>query len=245
MIARHFAVRAIWDRDNEYLRPGAWLARDARETMRKRAAQRLYEDPPAGRPFVYFPLQVADDYKLICLRPECADQEALVMAVLEGLPSHLELVVKEHPMSVGRNELELLRRLARHPRITLVDPHVSSLDLARRAVAVTTISSTAGIEALMFGKPVLTLGRPFYSGYGVTLDVLDVKRTTEQVPRLADFQPDTVRIRRLLHAAMRHCYPGAPVLVDDSDKNAERLAGTLARAAEGSLGDRRFEAVAL
>ena len=33
------------------------------------------------------------------------------------------------------------------------------------------ISSTVGLEALLYGKPVLTLGQPFYSGYGVTVDV--------------------------------------------------------------------------
>jgi hypothetical protein len=34
---------------------------------------------------------------------------------------------------------------------------------------------------------------------------------------------------------MRHCHPGAPVLVDSSDDNALRLAGTLDLAARGRL----------
>jgi capsule polysaccharide export protein KpsC/LpsZ len=154
-------------------------------------------------------------------------------------------VVKEHPMSIGRNSVHMLRRLARDGRIRVVDPYTSSLELVRRSVAVATVSSTVGLEALLYQKPVLTLGRPFYSGYGVTLDADGVEGIEERAVELLDFRPDTERTRRFLHAAMRRCYPGAPVLVDGSDENAALLAGTLDRAARGDLGDRRFEPTAV
>ena len=86
------------------------------------------------------------------------------------------------------------------------------------------ISSTVGLEALMYAKPVLTLGQPFYSGYGVTLDVDSFREIRDQVPALLEFRPDRERILEFLHAAMRRCYPGAPVLVDSSDANALALA---------------------
>ena len=54
------------------------------------------------------------------------------------------------------------------PNVRLVAPHTSSHELIRRAEAIAVISSTVGLEALLYGKPVLTLGQPFYSGYGVT-----------------------------------------------------------------------------
>ena len=72
------------------------------------------------------------------------------------------------------------------------------------------ISSTVGLEALLYEKPVLTLGDPFYAGFGVTLDVHSFAEITERVPELLRFRPDPERIRRFLHAAMRNCYPGAP-----------------------------------
>jgi hypothetical protein len=52
---------------------------------------------------------------------------------------------------------------------------------------------------------------------------------------LCAFRPDPDLVRRFLHAAKRRCYPGAPVLVEDSDENARRLATTLDRAARGEL----------
>ncbi len=233
LIGRHLAVRAIWDRDNPYLTPGAWLARDVRETARARRARGLYSPDPGGR-FVYFPLHVMDDYKIRRLRPETADQEAIVGQIAAALPSGVELVVKEHPMSVGRNPVAMLRRLASMPNAHLVDPHVSSLQLIRRSEGVATISSTVGLEALLYTKPVLTLGRPFYSGYGVTLDLDAPSELAAGVPRLLAFEPDRERTRRFLHAAMRSCRPGAPVLVDRSQENAELLARTLDDAARGA-----------
>jgi capsule polysaccharide export protein KpsC/LpsZ len=130
-------------------------------------------------------------------------------------------------MSVGRNRLALLRRLKRIPNARLVKPHTSSHDLIRRAEAVVVISSTVGLEALLYGRPVLTLGQPFYGGYGVTIDVDSFREIREAVPAVLRFQPDRERILRFLSAAMRACHPGKPVLVDDSQANAVVLAGSL------------------
>jgi hypothetical protein len=99
--------------------------------------------------------------------------------------------------------------------------------LIQRSQAIVVISSTVGLEALMYAKPVLTLGQPFYSGYGVTLDVDSFREIRDQVPALLEFQPERERILEFMHAAMRRCYPGAPVLVDSSDANALALADSL------------------
>ena len=140
-------------------------------------------------------------------------------------------------MSVGRNGLGMLRRLTRIENVRLLDPYASSHELIQRAEAVAVISSTVGLEALMYSKPVLTLGQPFYSGYGVTLDVDSFREIREQVPALLRFRPERERILRFLHAAMRRCYPGAPVLVDSSNANAAALASSLdAAVGEGPAG---------
>jgi hypothetical protein len=90
----------------------------------------------------------------------------------------------------------------------------------------------------MYARPVLTLGQPFYSGYGITLDVDSFREIREAVPALLRFSPDRERILRFLHAAMRRCYPGAPVLVDSSNANAAALAGSLDAAVKDDPGGR-------
>jgi hypothetical protein len=93
---------------------------------------------------------------------------------------------------------------------------------------VAVISSTVGLEALLYAKPVLTIGRPFYAGYGVTLDVDAFSELRERIPELLRFRPDRDRILSFLHAAMRRCHPGVSVVIDSSDENAATIASTLA-----------------
>jgi len=227
------------DRDNEYFHPGALLAGEVTGLARAQAARAVYTARRPGRPFVYFPLHVVDDYKIARLIPHCRDQVSLAEQVADALPPGYDLVVKEHPMSIGRNPLSLLRRLGRVPNVRVVHPHDSSHELIEQAEAVAVISSTVGLEALLYEQPVLTLGQPFYAGYGVTLDVDSFAELREAVPALLGFRPDRERTRRFLHAAMRACRPGAPVQVDNSQANAVTLAATLDEAARGLVAARR------
>jgi hypothetical protein len=236
ILARHIAVKLTWDRDNEYLTPVGWLVRDLREAVRLRLLRMLYRERDPDRPFVYFPLHVTDDYKILRLIPHCVHQEAIIKQVADALPHGYDVIIKEHPMSIGRNAVSMLRRLTRVKNIRLVDPRTSSHELVKDSAAIAVISSTVGLEALMYEKPVMTLGQPFYSGYGVTVDVDSFREIRDKVPELLGFRPDPERIRRFLGAAKRACHPGKPVLVDRSDENAQRLADTLDRAIRGELG---------
>jgi hypothetical protein len=231
--ARHLVVSARDDRDNEYLRPGRFVTNYLRERARAAAARRLYRPRRPGRPFVYFPLHVVDDYKILRVIPHTYDQASLIEQVAGALPHGYDIVLKEHPMSIGRNRLAFLRRLARIPNARIVEPYTSSHELMREAAAVVVISSTVGLEALLHGRPVLTLGQPFYAGYGVTLDVESFSEIREAVPAVLAFEPDRERTLRFLAAAMRACWAGKPVLVDRSDENARELAASLDAAARG------------
>jgi hypothetical protein len=238
LFAGHVQRRLTEDRDNEYLQPGRLLWQNIAETARARLARPFYDQLHPTRPFVYFPLHVTDDYKIKKVIPHCIDQASILEQVADALPQGYDLVLKEHPMSVGRNSLRLLRRLRTRPNVRLVEPHTSSHELIQRAEAVAVISSTVGIEALLYGKPVLTLGGPFYSGFGVTLDVDSFREIRAKVPELLRFRPDPGRISQFLGAAMRACVPGAPVLVDRSQENAVRLAASIEQAAEAAVAER-------
>jgi hypothetical protein len=222
--AGHLLAAAGPDRGNPYLRPQRFVTNYFRDRSRARLARSLYE--PLGddaRPFVYFPLHVTTDYKIKRVIPHCVDQAAIIELIADALPQGIDLVLKEHPMSVGRNTLAFLRRLRERDNVRLVDPHTSSHELIRRAQAIAVISSTVGLEALLHDKPVLTCGQPFYSGYGATLDVDSFREMPAAVNALLEFEPDRERTRQFLHAAMRACLPGKTVTVDDSDENARAI----------------------
>ena len=112
-------------------------------------------------------------------------------------------------MSIGRNSIGLLRRLARGANVRLVDPYTSSHELIQRAEAVAVICSTVGLEALLYDKPVLTLGQPFYCGLRRHRSTSTLRaRSATRCPSCSRFRPDPERIARFLHAAMRALPPG-------------------------------------
>ncbi|MEJ7786025.1 MAG: hypothetical protein WKF96_14565 [Solirubrobacteraceae bacterium] len=230
-LARHVAVKTLVERDNEYLTPRRYVTNTIVHRTRGVALRRLYQRLEPGRPFVYFPLHVTDDFKIKKVIPHCVDQGYLIEQVADALPAGYDLVLKEHPVSIGRNPLLWLRRVLRRPNIRLVDPYTSSHELIAEAAAVTVISSTVGLEALLHGKPVLTLGQPYYAGYGVTVDVDSFREIRSAVSRVMSSPPDPERTLRFLGAAMRSTYLGAPQGVDSSPENASKLAHTLDLAA--------------
>jgi Capsule polysaccharide biosynthesis protein len=224
--AGHVVRRTVHERDNEYLRPTAFVKNYAQQKTRAVTAKRYYE-PIGERPFVYFPLHVTDDFKVKRVIPHCVDQEYLIKQVAGALPQGYDILLKEHPVSIGRNPAGMLRRLSRIENARLVEPYTSSHELIQKSDAVVVISSTVGLEALLYGKPVLTMGLPFYSGYGATVDIDSFREIRNAVPELLHFAPDRERVLQFLHAAMRSTYAGAPVGVDSSDTNAETLARSL------------------
>ena len=231
LFAEHVRRKLTDDRNNDYLQPGRLLRQNAADWTRAHLARPFYARLDARRQYVYFPLHVIDDYKIQRVIPHCADQAALVEQVADALPQGHDLVLKEHPMSVGRNSIGLLRRLSKRPNVRLVEPHASTHELIRGAEAVVVISSTVGLEALLYEKPVLTLGEPYYSGFGVTVDARSLAEIPERVSEVLAFRPDPERIEQFLGLCLRSCYPGHPVLVDRSEANALTVADTFERTA--------------
>ncbi|HEY2326959.1 MAG TPA: hypothetical protein VGH52_05685 [Gaiellaceae bacterium] len=237
VLKNHILQKTREDGDNEYLRPWRLVETNVAEKTRALAARPFYDRLSPSRPFVYFPLHVTDDYKIKRIIPHCVDQASLIEQVADALPSGYDLVLKEHPMSVGRNSVALLRRLRKRHNVKLVNAYTSTHDLIDGSEAVAVIGSTVGLEALLYDKPVLTMGDPYYAGYGVTLDLTSFVDIRERVPELLRFKPDPERIRRFLHAVMRSCFPGKPLLVDRSPENARVIASTLELAASHVLAE--------
>ncbi len=229
--ARHVTVKALFERDNDYLRPQRFVSNTIIQRVRAAALKPLYEDVDDSRPFVYFPLHVTDDFKIKKAIPHCVDQGYLIQQVADALPQGYDLVLKEHPWSIGTNPVGWLRRVVQRANVRLVDPFVNSHELMQRSAAVAVIGSTVGLEALLYEKAVLTLGQPYYSGYGVTVDVDSFREIRAAVPRALRFKPEREAILRFLGAAMRSTEPGAPQGVDPSQGNAVNLAHSLDRVA--------------
>jgi capsular polysaccharide export protein len=88
------------------------------------------------------------------------------------------IVFKPHPDVEAGNRIGAVPR---HEAEALADAIAGGADIdacLALADAVATMTSLAGFEALLRGKPVWTFGRPFFAGWGLTRDALDFPRRT-------------------------------------------------------------------
>ena len=72
-------------------------------------------------------------------------------------------------------------------------------DLIGRADAVALFSSNVGLEALLYGKPVLVGGKPCYGSKGLTLDIERREQLADFISASPNFRPDQAVRDRFLH----------------------------------------------
>nr|WP_246345040.1 capsular polysaccharide biosynthesis protein [endosymbiont of Lamellibrachia barhami] len=98
-------------------------------------------------------------------------------AALEEHPT-AEILVKIHPdVIAGRKQSHLLRA-GKHPRVHLISENCNPISLLQQVNHVYAVTSQMGFEALMAGKPVTCFGVPFYAGWGLTDDRIQIPRRT-------------------------------------------------------------------
>lgn len=118
-------------------------------------------------PFLFVPLQVRGDTQIavhggwIRSVPAFIDE---VARAAELMPAGWRVVFREHPSDRTGNAEQLGRLVG--PRVA-VDNATDTFELVRRSAGVVTVNSSVGMQALLFGKPVLALGHANYTVPGV------------------------------------------------------------------------------
>jgi len=122
---------------------------------------------PTGRPVALVIGQVADDASIQLGTRGITTADELLREVRARRPEAF-VVYKPHPDVLSGNR----RGVIGTADADIVDDKADVLSLIDIADEVHTLSSLAGFDALLRGKPVFTYGLPFYAGWGLTHDAL-------------------------------------------------------------------------
>jgi capsular polysaccharide export protein len=107
---------------------------------------------------------------------------AEMLALAQEEHPHARIVIKTHPETQsGLRPGHFGAGLA--PRVTLCNQPVSPWRLLEGAIAVYTVSSQLGFEAILAGHRPVVLGQPFYSGWGLSDDRFPVDRRRRTLTR--------------------------------------------------------------
>jgi len=208
-----------------------WSKRMRGRVAARRVARHVQE--PRDEPFAFFPLHLADDAQLTVRSPLLAAQFTVIDMLARSLPVGMTLYLKEHPALLSSASDALFAPVLRMANVRLIHPRWHPYDLIRRSRLVCVLNSTAGLEALILGRPVVCLSRPFYANWGLTHDwteALSLPALIRQALRAP--LPAEKDIVRLLCRLRRHSYPSVHWLFDATDANAALTADSLLCAIE-------------
>lgn len=175
--------------------------------------------------FIFVPFQVPNDTQILCHSSWIDSMETLFEQVVEAFSQvadeDLHLVFKEHPSWAG-HFTGLYNQDSRF--IFANDNHTP--DLIAAAEAVITINSSVGLEALINGKRVITLGDSCYNIDGLVLHCNNQSSLVEALNNYSNWLPSSELREAFLQFLFQvYCIPTRWHECDDSNvaKVADRF----------------------
>lgn len=115
-----------------------------------------------NKPYIFLPLQVSTDTQ-IKLHSDIDNTAAIEIAARQAKAENAKLVVKLHPAEKCQGEIKRIVKLQRTIGFKLTQE--DTITLIKNSKSVITINSTVGLEALLYNKDVISLGRCFYKEF--------------------------------------------------------------------------------
>lgn len=182
-------------------------------------------------PFLFVPLQVRRDTQIgvhggwIKTVPGFIDE---VAKAAQQLPAGWRVVFREHPSDRIGNAEQLARLVG--PQVA-VDNATDTFELVRRSAGVVTVNSSVGMQALLFDKPVLVLGRANYAVPGVAKTAGSADELAQAFAAARDWDTDLALAQAFLRFLAEEYYVQWPVTAAAREQVGaqvrSRLAGRL------------------
>ncbi|MBI4087896.1 hypothetical protein HY418_00725 [Candidatus Kaiserbacteria bacterium] len=160
-----------------------------RKIRNARGVADLYDVLPPNEPYAFYPLHFEPEIALLVQGSFVTNQLEVIRQAARSLPVGWKLYVKEHPQMVEYRPRSFYQQLKKIPNVRLVDPSIKSFEVIAGSSLVIVISGTAGFEACLMKKPLITLGSQFFNDFSF------VKHCTgfEQLPALVHEQVTAFR----------------------------------------------------
>lgn len=130
-------------------------------------------------------LQVPYDANMVMHSPHFKDHFTILKNIYENLPANSQLIVREHPLFIGKYESELYEFI-KEKRISI---DTKNLNQSLKDCSVIIVNnSTVGIEAISKLKTVVVLGNSYYDNHGISLKLNDKKYLKELLIEALNFK---------------------------------------------------------
>lgn len=161
-----------------------WLKSRERLAVRYQNTHHTETARIGKEPYILFPLHLNPEASTMIFAPNFVNQLAVVEALAKNIPMTHKLYVKEHPTMLGRRPRGFYEEINRFPNVRLISAGEDNFRLIRHADLVAVITGTAGWEAIVMGRPVITFGDCFYADLGFSERCSDFNQLGHQIRRL-------------------------------------------------------------
>ncbi|WP_394182417.1 hypothetical protein [Marinomonas posidonica] len=184
-----------------------------RASIKKRNCFEAIELPER---FVFVPFQVPHDTQIVCYSRWIKSMESLYEQVISAVKAlgdpELKVVFKEHP--TWHKHYDAL--YAKDPIAVFANGNATP-ELMSKSQAVITINSTVGMESLLLGKPVITLGDACYNIDGLVQYANNQHELTECLDNVLQGWQMSTRLCDKFFAYLKYVYCVPRVAKDDPE----------------------------
>ena len=136
--------------------------------------KKYYQKPDYHKKYVFFPLHYQPEASTIVCAQKYEKQLFFIDSWAKSLPADTVLYVKEHYALIGHRDPQFYKELEKYPNVFMLDPWEPARNLIEKAVAVTTLTGTAGWEAMLLRKPVFLGGNIVFDNAPGIIKVEDI-----------------------------------------------------------------------
>jgi len=138
-------------------------------------------------PFLFFGFHLPTESTVGLRALPFMNQISLIESISRVLPYGTFLYVREHPHARRDFPYGYLKRIKAMPNVRLLSAEIPISEILKKSLGVLTYNATTGIEALMYGKPVLSFAPNVYYGYHPSADFCsDLYKLAEQLVSLVN-----------------------------------------------------------
>lgn len=170
---------------------------------------------------LFIPGQIAYDANIINCRSIFNNTTSMAKYISKNISHDWIILYKPHPQNNLREEMKETNNL--------IITHGNIHDIFEICDVVLTISSNVGLEAIIYGKPVITCGTPYYSQKGFTIDMKSKEYLNTTLKEALNFTYNEDSRLNFLH------YIIFEYLTDKSDRKA-----LIAKIEESKRADHRW-----
>jgi hypothetical protein len=167
----------------------------------------FYSEYDSSKRYIYFPLHLQPEQTTDILGGDYVDQLLAIEELARVLPKDVLIYVKENPkQTIYMRDPSFFRRLGDIPSVRYLPVGVSTFELTKNALALATVTGTAGWEAIQMGKPAICFGYAWYRGLPGVFEWEKIKRCATEA--IFGFTFDKDALRDAVCQRSRRLWPG-------------------------------------